>query len=70
MEVRAESWRKGGGGGGGGGGLHKMQQARLQLIHCTSQSSPPVHGFIHILVSVSCQDNDPIIQLDLCVHRI
>jgi len=34
----------------------------------TSQSSPPMHGFIQILVSVSCQDNDPIIQLNLCVQ--
>lgn len=30
---------------------------------------PPVHGFVQVLVSVSCKDDDPIILLNLFEYK-
>ncbi len=31
--------------------------------------TPPMHSLIHVLVSVGCQKNDPIVLLYLCEHE-
>ena len=74
MGVRAESWERGGGRGrtrkteGEREGRRKETKVVLtQGYMC--ECIPPVHGFVQVLVSVSCKDNDPIVLLNLLVHK-